>query len=301
MRSRTVGLLVFVVVAVGVVVGVYFASQLSDGTTGAVEGTPVPTPIPRQSAPDVVPTPPPSPTPTPTPTPTPQPGVCPTPKRTAPVDFAKPPPVLPASEIFGQRVQGGVPYSEGYVTVHLPAGRQFIITSALSQDKSNRGISGISIYDVQTASYLTIHGDGCEMSRFVREAAADAVFDEVMRSLEIGSTYACPIPVRTTYEDLPVQQEPPPADGSGLPGRRVQGGVPFELGPITLHLPADREFLVSGGVSDPGGEFFSVYDIETRSGLFLRPDGCETSRLVWDPAADAVLDEIVATLSVTSR
>jgi hypothetical protein len=55
---------------------------------------------------------------------------------------------------------------------------------------------------------------------------------------------------------------------------------------------------VGGGLADPGGEFFTVSDVQTRSGLFLRPDGCEMSRLVRDPAADAVLDQIVATLEV---
>jgi hypothetical protein len=38
MRSRIIGFLIFIVVAVGVAVGVYFASQLSDGTTAAQEG-----------------------------------------------------------------------------------------------------------------------------------------------------------------------------------------------------------------------------------------------------------------------
>jgi len=38
MRSRIIGLLTFVVVAVGVAVGVYFAGQASDGTTAAQEG-----------------------------------------------------------------------------------------------------------------------------------------------------------------------------------------------------------------------------------------------------------------------
>lgn len=260
----------------------------------------MPTPIPRQSAPDLAPTPPPSPTPTPTPTATPEPGVCPPPVRTTAEKLGPAAEKLgPApTQIWGERVQGGVPYSAGYVTVRLPAGREFVILSYWSHDESGLRIN---IYDVQTESGLDIGADGCERGRFLRQPVADAVFDELMRSLEIGAAYACPIPVRTTPEDLPVPDEPPPEDGLGPPGRRVQGGMPFELGPITLHLPADREFLVGGGVSDPGGEFFTVTDVQTRSGLFLRPDGCETSRLVRDPAADAVLDEIVATLEVRSR
>jgi hypothetical protein len=194
--------------------------------------------------------------------------------------------------------RGGEAYSEGYLTIHLPVGREFIIFSQWSHDESGLVTW---IRDIHTGSDLFIRGDGCEMSRLVPDAAGDSVFDEIMTSLEIGPTYVCPPPLRTTYEELPVPQEPPPADGSGLAGRRVQGGEPFELGPITLHLPAGREFVVGGGIADPGGEFFTVSDVQTRSGLFLRPDGCETSRVIWDPAADAVLDEIVRTLEVPSR
>jgi hypothetical protein len=326
MRRKIVGFFTFVAVAVGVAVGVYFASQISDGRTAAQEQAEKPTLTPaavvveepglEEDEPAVVPTAaspisltpepavtalpslptppphPPTPTATPTPTPVPEPGVCPAPKRMTPADLAKPPPVLPASEIPGQRVQGGVPYSEAYVTVQLPAGREFIIASAWSQDESNLLIT---IYDIQTASDLGIRGDGCEISRFVREAAADAVFDEMMSSLEIGSTYACPVPIREAVD------QPPPQDGSEPLGRVVQGGVLAELGPITLHLPAGREFTLAQGLADPGGTSFGVYDVQTRSGLWLRPDGCEIGRRVSDPAADAVFDEIVATLVASSR
>jgi len=228
------------------------------------------------------------------PTPTRQPGICPTPVRPTAEELGPPP-----TPIWEQPVQGGVPYSEGYVTVRLPAGREFSIVSYWSHDES--GIL-IEIGDVQLGSGLVIRGeDGCERARFVRQPAADAVFDEIMGSLEIGLTYACPLPVRTTYEDPPVPVGPPPADGSGLPGERVQGGVPFKFGQTALQLPAGREFLVGGGLSDPGGPFFAVYDIQTRSSLFLRPDGCETSRMIWDPAADAVFDGIVGSLRVPAQ
>ena len=229
---------------------------------------------------------------------TPQRGVCPTPVYMTPADFAEPPRVVPASELPGQRVEGGVAYSEAYVTVHLPAGREFIVASAWSQDESNLAIS---IYDAQGESQLIVRGDGCEISRFVRQPAADAAFDEIIRTLEVGPTYVCPVPVRSTYEDLPVPVEPPPADGSGLPGERVQGGAPFKFGQTGLQLPAGREFLVGPGVSDPGGPFLCIYDIQTRSSLFLRFDGCETSRMIWDPAADAVFDGIVGALQVPAQ
>jgi hypothetical protein len=315
MTCRIAGALTFIVVAVGVAVAVYFPSQIRNGSTSAQQveqlptavGTPLPTGVgtstvePGLEQDEPVPvatTPPPiSLTPESTRTPTPQPGVCPPPTRMTPADFAEPPRVVPASELPGQRVQGGVRYSEAYVTVHLPAGREFIIASAWSQDESNLVMS---IYDVHGESQLIVRGDGCEISRLVRQPAADAVFDEIMGSLEIGPTYACPLPVRTTYDEPPVQRVSPLPEGLQPAGRRVQGGVPFELGPITLHLPAGREFVVGGGMADPGGEFFTVADAQTHSGLFLRPDGCEISRVSY-PADDAVLDEIVRTLEVPSR
>jgi hypothetical protein len=292
-------------------VAVYFPSQIRDGSTSAQQveqlptavGTPLPTgvgtstvePGPEQDEPvPVATTPPPiSLTPESTRTPTPEPGVCPPPVRPTAEELGAPPP-----QVWGERVQGGVPYSAGYVTVRLPAGREFSVLSYWSHDES--GIL-IEIGDVQSGSGLVIRGkDGCERARFVRQPAADAVFDEIMGSLEIGPTYACPLPVRTTYDEPPVQRLSPLPEGLQPAGRRVQGGVPFELGPITLHLPAGREFVVGGGMADPGGEFFTVADAQTHSGLFLRPDGCEISRVSY-PADDAVLDEIVRTLEVPSR
>jgi len=133
------------------------------------------------------------PTVTPAPTATPQPGVCPTPYRTTPEDFANPPALRPASEIPGQRFQGGVPYTEAYVTVHLPVRREFVILSVWSQDDSNLWIS---IYDAQTGSSFWLRDDGCEIGRFVRDPAADAAFDEITKTLEIGTTYVCPVPTR---------------------------------------------------------------------------------------------------------
>ena len=264
-----------------------FAVATQSPTISQPTVAPAETPIPA-SATVPAPTPFVTPTATATPTPTPQPGVCPTPKRTTPADFAEPPQLRPASEIPGQRLQGGVSYSEAYVTVHLPAGREFIILSVWSQDDSNLLIR---IYDAQTGSSLWLRGDGCERDRFVREPAADAAFDEMMKTLEVGSVYACPVPLREVVS-------PPTTETRGSV---VQGGVPVQLGPMTLHLPAGREFTLGSVLSDPGGTSYRVYDIQTGSGLSLRGDGCEIGRRISDPAADAVFDEIVATLQASSR
>ncbi len=280
MRSRIIGLLTFVVVAVGVAVGVYLAGQASDGTTSAVEGTPVPTAIARQSAPGLSPSPPASPTP-----PTPEPGACPPPYRKSGT----------VSAMVGRwRLEGGAVHTDGYVTLHLPVGRQFVVDSGWYSQEFQ-----ITIYDVEGQSALHVRGDGCEKGRTVRDAAGDAVLDEIMASLEIGGSYACPSAGRVTPEDFPGTEKVPPLSQIG--GQSAKGGAPLTVGDLTLQLPAGREFRVGGGVSSPGGSFLWLYDIESQSYLYLRPDGCETSRLVRDPAADAVLDEIVATLEVRSR
>ena len=320
LSRRTAVLAAVAALAVAAAVGGYFAAQIGDGTTVAQEaeqGEPTATPTtpavvkpsvtplpisPTPSAPTATPTPPsptpPAPTPplttTATPEPTPQPGVCPAPVRTTPADFAEPPPVRPTSELPGQRFQGGTSYSEGYVTLHLPAGREFVIASAWSQDESNLGIN---IYDVQTASALGIRGDGCEINRFVRDPAADAVFDEMIRTLEIGSTYVCPVPLRRDPEEA----------GRGIPesewgGQRVEGGAAIDIAGVTLHLPAGRQFIVSQVLADPGGAFLSVYDVQSRSVLQVRPgDRCELLRSVRDLAVDPVFDQIMATLEARTQ
>ena len=302
MRKILLGLVFGVVgmASVGTAVGLYLAGQ--DGGADnerqvvetqetptarpALAEEPVPTPIPRQSAPDVVPTPPPSPTPTPTPTPTPQPGVCPTPVRQTPQDFAEPPPPI---EPPGRRVEGGTTFAEGYVTVHLPAERQFIIQTGWDGDVDK---VYIAIYDVQAQSPMIIRGDGCETWRLVRDPTADLVFDEIMATLQVGTTYVCPTPSRTTVprEEAPV----------AVSGKQVTGGEAYELPGfgLTLHLPAGREFQVWAVLADPGGESIGICDIGARSCLSVRPDGCEMSRRIAESAADAIFDQIVATLEI---
>lgn len=297
MRKVALGLVFGVVgmASVGTAIGLYLAGQ--DGGTDnerqVIDAQEMPTPtataepaIPPTS--DLVPTvqPPVTSSPAPAATATPQLGVCPTPVRQTPEDFAEPPlPIEPP----GQRVEGGTSFAEGYVTIHLPAGRQFIIQTGWSTDADGLYIA---IYDIQAQSPMIIRGDGCETWRLVRDPAADVVFDEIMATLEVGTTYACPTPSRTTVapEEAPV----------AVSGKRVKGGEVYELPGfgMGLHLAAGREFQVWGGLADPGGEFIGIYDIAARSYLFLRPDGCETSRRVADPTADAVFDEIVATLEV---
>jgi hypothetical protein len=246
----------------------------------------------RQNALEVVPIPT-VPTPAtrePSPTPTPQPGVCPPPVRQTPGDFPEPPPAI---EPPGRHVEGGTSFAEGYVTVHLPAGRQFIIQTGWSTDAD--GVY-IAIYDVQAQSSMTIRGDGCETWRLVRDPTADLVFDEIMATLDVGGSYACPSAGRVTPEDFPGTEKAPALSQIG--GEWVKGGAALKVGDLTLQMPAGREFRVGGGVSSPGGSFLWLYDIESQSYLYVRPDGCESGRFIRDPAADAVFDEIVAALEV---
>jgi len=265
-----------------------FATVLPPTSQPTVD--PAVTPVPL--TPTVVgPTPFVTPTATPPLTPTPQPGACPVPYRTTPEDFVDAPLPGPVSEPPGRRMQGGVPYSEGYLTVDLPAGRDFVTFGYWSDDHSSLVIS---IYDVQAESGLEIWGDGCERGRFVRDAAADAAFDDMISGLEVGSKYVCPVAMRYTPENLPVPDKPPTQDELQQAGP-VQGGVPVQLGPMTLHLPAGREFVLGSGT------LFGVTDVQTLSGVSLRADGCEISRMVRDPAADKILDEIVATLQASTR
>ena len=282
--------LAVVLVAAGIAFSACFGSQASDGTSVAQEGTPVPTPIPRQSAPDVAPTPPPSPGPTASPAPTLEPGVCPPPVRVTPADFAKPPPVRPASELPGWRVQGGATFKQGYLNLYLPAARQFIIATG----SGDRGNVSMMLYDVEAHSSLVIRGDGCEKERFVRDPAVDVVFDEILATLEVGSTYVC-LPASRSV--LAPEEIPP--DPSRL-GQRVTGGSP-EAERLGLHLPPGREFVVWQGLADPGGGFTGIYDIAARSFLFLAADGCEMSRRITDPEADSVFDEIVGAQQVPTR
>jgi hypothetical protein len=297
-----------VIASAGTAAGLYLASQDGDADNerqvADAQETPTPKPAltegpgatetqeaePYVIEPDAIPTvePPASPTPTPMPTATPEFGVCPTPVRKTPGDFEQPPPIRPASEIFGQRVQGGTSHTVGYLTVHLPAGREFAIWSGWTRSDGQ----SMMVIDVQTQSTLTLRGDGCEDYRFTRDPAADTVFDEIVDSVEVSSAYVCPPASRSTLalEEAPV----------AVSGVSVSGGEAYELPwyGLALHLPAGREFQVWSGLADPGGAFIGIYDVSARSFLFLGPDGCEMSRRVADPTADAILDEIVATLEV---
>jgi hypothetical protein len=216
-------------------------------------------------------------TPEPSPTPTPEPGVCPTPYRR----------VAAVPGMLGGRMEGGTSYQQGYLTLHFPAGREFIVSSGVD---SHEGLS-FAVYDVTTQSALSIRGDGCEVGRTIGDVAADAVFDEIVASLEVGSSYVCP----SGYRSLLAPDEIP-SDPSRL-GQPVTGGAP-EAERLGLHLPAGREFVVWHGIADPGGGFTGIYDIAARSYLFLGADGCEWSRRIADPAADAVFDEIVGAIQV---
>jgi hypothetical protein len=227
--------------------------------------------------------------PTPTPaatakaTGTPKPGVCPQPYRTTPEDFADAALPGPASELPGQRVLGGIPYRDGYLTLELPPGREFVISRYWWDDESTLVVT---VYDVETESGIEIRGDGCERGRFLRDPAADEVFNRIMSGLKVGSAYVCPPPLR---EVVSPQTEPT--------GKRLTGGSP-EAAEFGLDLPAGREFVLWVGVADPGGGFTGIYDVTTRSTMFLGEEGCEVARRVADPAADSVFDQIAAAVPV---
>jgi hypothetical protein len=245
-----IGLIAVALVATGIALGAYFATQTDDGSTTVGEEPRAP--------------------------PTPQPGVCPEPYRRVAV----------VPQILGGRMEGGTSYHQGYLTLHLPVGREFLVSSGVGGE----GLS-LNIYDVASQSVLSIRGDGCEVGRTIGEVVADAVFDEVVAALEVGSSYVCPSAYR--YVLAP---EEIPSDPSRL-GQPVTGGSP-EAAELGLHLPPGREFVVWHGIADPGGGFTGIYDIAARSYLFLGADGCEWSRQITDPAAEAVFDEIVATLEL---
>jgi hypothetical protein len=268
-------------VALGIAVAAAACASDSEGNKEPPSPTTAPTPTATPAAtPSVL-------TPTPEPTAMPTSSVkaraCPGPNRTTPEDYPEPPGSPPGGPP-GQRVQGGVAYSEGYLTLHLPQGRDFVILGGWSQDESNLVIS---VYDVATQSSVIIRGDGCETWGLMRQPAANAVFDEIMGSLEVGSVYVCPTPYRKVLSPGEVYQPS---------GEHIIGRSP-EAAEFGLELPTGREFIVWVGLADPGGGFTAIYDVATRSTVFLRGDGCDTSRLIADPAADAVFNDIVAALA----
>jgi hypothetical protein len=228
-----------------------------------------------------------TPTLSPTATPRSEAGGCPAPNRV----YDAPAIDMPDTAfIMYKRLMGGVRYSEGYVTVDLPEGREFAVFGHASPEDS---VLYLDIWDVKTRSALSLRGrDGCEGGRVVRDPAAEAAFDEIMRSLRVGSTYVCPSSERKVV-DRPQSDK---REGA------VEGGGVAQLGPLTLHLPAGRGFwLGKSPPTLPGGTFFTVSDAQTGSQMSLRADGCEVDRRVADPAADAVFDEILATLEAPSR
>jgi len=223
-----------------------------------------------------------------TPTLTPEPGTCPAPVRRTSADFAQPPPTVAPSEIVGWRVQGGESFGAGFLTIRAPAGRELAVMNHWDGSEDQQYVH---IVDVETQSALSLRGDGCETYRFTREPAADPIFDEVVATLEVGSVYVCPTPFRQALSQDELLPEPT--------GERVTGGSP-EAAKFGLDLPAGREFIVWVGLADPGGGFTGLYDVATRSWLFLGEDGCETSRRIADPAADAIFDAIVGSTEVPS-
>jgi hypothetical protein len=202
-----------------------------------------------------------------------RPGMCPEPYRRA----------VAVPSMLGAPMEGGASFQQGYLTLHLPVGRDFLVSSGVDGEGLVLGV-----YDVSSQSVLYVRGDGCEIGRSIGDPAGDAVFDDILATLEVRDSYVCPSPQRSVLA---------PDEMSEPGGERVTGGS-LEAAKFGLDLPAGREFIVWVGVSDPGGGFTGVYDVVTKSWLFLGGDGCETSRRIADPAADAVFDQITAAIAV---
>lgn len=108
-------------------------------------------------------------------------------------------------------------------------------------------------------------------------------------ALVFAKPVGCPEPYRSTG-----------TAGLGPSGESVNGGWTARYGNLSFYLPEDGQFIIGAGLSDPGGEFWRIYDVQTSSSLFLHPDGCESGRVVGDPAADAVFDAIMASVEVAT-
>jgi len=192
-RRIAVLLAISVVAALaGVAIGCVSAEEADDGGDTAPEATEQPTeeatltPIPMSPTP-AAPTPPPTEAATPerevtaTSTPAaPTPSACPVPVRWGPGEVTP----LPESELGWPPVEGSV--SVGRVTLHLPAGREFIVAPFVVQPDGPNARPFLFIYDVQTGSVLHVTPEGCELERFVQDLAVDPVFDEIVATFEIG-------------------------------------------------------------------------------------------------------------------
>src|SRR2546423_2389371 len=96
---------------------------------------------------------------------------------------------------------------------------------------------------------------------------------------------------------VPIPSPPPPGSGTICGTATHTGGQtvsPFFPPSATFQIALPTGlFAIGGGLSDPGGEFVRVCYVEGNSVIFFNPQGQETTRIVNNPSAGAVLDEVV--------
>ncbi|MPZ50249.1 MAG: hypothetical protein GEU75_13295 [Dehalococcoidia bacterium] len=76
------------------------------------------------------------------------------------------------------------------------------------------------------------------------------------------------------------------------------GGQTINVRGLSIALPAGGDYSVIGGIADPGGEFVRVCYAQGNSAIFFNLSGVETDRIVNSPSAEAVLNEIAASVRV---
>jgi hypothetical protein len=87
----------------------------------------------------------------------------------------------------------------------------------------------------------------------------------------------------------------------GPPGSNIcaagqyTGGQTVIIRNLEITLPAGGDYQANFGIADPGGEFVRVCYVQGNSATF-NLEGRETSRVVNDPTANAVLDQVAASV-----
>jgi hypothetical protein len=121
----------------------------------------------------------------------------------------------------------------------------------------------------------------------------------------LPASTSSPAPEPTATETVPPEPTtaPPSATPEPVqtpPGLHFSGGQTITFGRLSIQLPDAGEFIIGGGVGDPGGTFIAIYSVATDSTLFISPDdGHELERHSVQPAANAIFDAIVNAIRVT--
>jgi hypothetical protein len=112
-----------------------------------------------------------------------------------------------------------------------------------------------------------------------------------------------PTPTPTVFPP-PAPLIPPPGSGSICVSQYDGGQTVTPVLPVRalfqITLPPGGHYSVNGGIADPGGEFVRVCYVEGNSAIFFNPEGRETSRVVNNPSANRVLDEIARGVNVSA-